>query len=495
MGIELLLDMAVGGHGDRVAVGSVQGGLTFERLQRLAAGVATVVSEKGASHLATVGVIGPLLPVSLFGAAIAGVPAVPLNYRLTTAALEELLDTLERPLVIADKEFADALSSCDRMLMTTEELFAAAEAAEPTEPGYTDDDSAAVVLFTSGTTSKPKGVLLTHGNLTSYVMGTVEFGAAEADEAQLIAVPPYHVAGVGSALTSTYSGRRVVHLPQFTAEGWLATVREEGITTAMVVPTMLARVTEHLDGADGDAPALKSLAYGGARMPRPVLERALRSFPTVGFTNAYGLTETSSTIAVLGPDDHREALASDDPAVAARLGSVGRAVPGIELAVRSEDGTLLPTGEVGEILVRGPQVSGTYAGLGSVLIEGGWFPTKDRGFIDADGFLFIEGRSDDTIIRGGENIAPAEVEDVLARHEAVRDCAVFGLPDEEWGERLAAAVVVEPGHTLSVNEIKAYVRERLRGSRTPDDVFFADELPYTPTGKLLRRDLIKRLSG
>lgn len=495
MGIELLLEMAVSGHGERVAIGSPDGGLTYGRLQRLAAGTASLVNEAKASHLATVGVIGPLLPVSLFGAAMAGVPAVPLNYRLTTAALDELLDSLENPLVVADKEFADQLRHGGRTVMTTDELFAAAEAAEPAPPAFADDDSAAVVLFTSGTTSKPKGVLLSHGNLTSYVISTVDFGSAAEDECQLIAVPPYHVAGVGSALTSTYSGRRVVHLPQFTPEDWLTTVRTEGVTTAMVVPTMLARVTEHLEGAPGNVPTLRSLAYGGARMPRPVLERALDAFPEVGFTNAYGLTETSSTIAVLGPDDHRAAMAASEPTVAARLGSVGQAVPGVEIAVRDESGALLPSPDVGEILVRGPQVSGAYVGLGSVLTEDGWFPTKDRGWLDAEGYLFIEGRSDDTIIRGGENIAPAEVEEVLVRHPAVRDCAVFGLPDEEWGERIAAVVVVEPAAALTDDEVKAFVRATLRGSRTPDDVFFLDELPYSPTGKLLRRELVDRFGG
>jgi acyl-CoA synthetase (AMP-forming)/AMP-acid ligase II len=490
MGIELLLDMAVSGHGDRVALGRLADGMTFERLQRTAAGVAALLLQQGATHLAMVGVTGPLLPIALFAGAIADVPVVPLNYRLTTAVLDELLSTFDRPLVVADKEFADQLRRTERLLIETDDLLTTAEAVPAADPRYASDDGLAVILFTSGTTSRPKGVLLSHANLTSYVLGTVEFGSASADDAQLIAVPPYHIAGVGSALTATYAGRRVVHMAQFSPESWLRTLRDERITTAMVVPTMLARVTEYLDGSVADTPALRSLAYGGARMPRPVLERALASFPDVGFTNAYGLTETSSTITVLGPEHHRQALASVDPEVRARLGSVGQAVPGIELAIRAEDGTLLPARCPGEVLVRGPQVSGRYAGLGSVLIDGGWFPTKDRGFLDADGFLYLEGRSDDTIIRGGENIAPAEIEDVLARHPSVRECAVVGVPDEEWGERLGA-VVVEPGHALSANDVREFARAHLRGSRTPDEVRFIAEMPYTATGKLLRRELVE----
>jgi acyl-CoA synthetase (AMP-forming)/AMP-acid ligase II len=230
-------------------------------------------------------------------------------------------------------------------------------------------------------------------------------------------------------------------------------------------------------------------------MPGHVLEAALEAFPQTGFVNAYGLTETSSTIAVLGPEDHRSAIASDDPEVRGRLRSAGRAVPGIEFQVRDEAGAEVGPGTEGELWVRGPQVSGEYEGLGSVLDAEGWFPTRDRARVDAEGYLYLSGRSDDVIIRGGENIAPAEIEEVLGRHPQVRDAAVFGAPDEEWGEKIVAAVVPEDGATLTVEDVRGYVRERLRGSRTPDEVVFRDELPYTPTGKLLRRQLVAESSA
>jgi acyl-CoA synthetase (AMP-forming)/AMP-acid ligase II len=259
----------------------------------------------------------------------------------------------------------------------------------------------------------------------------------------------------------------------------------------MVVPTMLARIVEYLDGRTADVPSLRSIAYGGARMPRPVIERALAAFPTTGFVNAYGLTETSSTIAVLGPDDHRAAVESNDDAVRARLGSAGRAVPGVELVVRGDDGEPVPAGEVGELYVRGAQVSARYVGLGSSLDADGWFGTRDRAWFDADGYLFIEGRSDDTIIRGGENIAPGEIEEVLVAHPAVADAVVFGRPDDEWGERIAAVVVVRDA--VDPDELRAWVRDRLRSSRTPQDIMFRAELPRTETGKVLRRVLIAEL--
>jgi acyl-CoA synthetase (AMP-forming)/AMP-acid ligase II len=170
-------------------------------------------------------------------------------------------------------------------------------------------------------------------------------------------------------------------------------------------------------------------------------------------------------------------------------------VPGIDVEVRGDDGRPVAGGEAGELWVRGPQVSGVYEGIGSVLDADGWFPTRDRARVDSGGYLFIEGRADDTIIRGGENIAPAEIEDVLIRHPALRDAAVVGVPDEEWGERIVAAVVPFEGATADADEIRSFVRARLRGSRTPDDVVIRDSLPYTPTGKLLRREIVADLSS
>jgi acyl-CoA synthetase (AMP-forming)/AMP-acid ligase II len=220
----------------------------------------------------------------------------------------------------------------------------------------------------------------------------------------------------------------------------------------------------------------------------PVLERALRIFPRTGFVNAYGLTETASSVAVLGPDDHREALAATDPEVRARLGSVGRALPGVEFQIRADDGRALEAGRTGLVFVRGEQISGEYGGH-SVLDAGGWFPTRDRGRLDEDGYLFIEGRADDTIIRGGENIAPAEIEDVLLAHPGITEAAVLGVPDPEWGQRLVAAVV----GTGDPAEIRRWVRDRLRSSKTPDDIVFRAELPKTDTGKLLRRVLLAEI--
>jgi len=168
-------------------------------------------------------------------------------------------------------------------------------------------------------------------------------------------------------------------------------------------------------------------------------------------------------------------------------------VPGIELQIRDEDGRVLGPGETGELFVRGEQVSGRYTGIGSVLDENGWFPTRDIATLDDDGYLFIGGRSDDTIIRGGENIAPAELEEVLIEHPHVRDVAVVGVEDPQWGQAITAVVVPAPGAMPDPDELREYVRKTLRGSRTPDRVVFRDELPTTPTGKVLRREIVEEL--
>lgn len=490
-GIGLLLELGAALARDRVAVGRGPEAMTFSELEGRAAAAATYVTSAEARSVVYVGQSGPAFHVALFASAMAGVPITPLNYRLAQAQIDALIDQLDSPLIVADDAFIAALA--DRPLVyASSTLLSDLPPANDAPLPVVDDDSPAVVLFTSGTTSAPKGVVLRHSHLISYVLQTVDPGSAEPDDAALVCVPPYHVAGVGTVLTNTVAGRRVVHLADFSPEGWLDAVAGEAVTSAMLVPTMLSRIVDRLDGATAEAPSLRSIAYGGSRIPAPVLAKALGAFPAVGFVNAYGLTETSSTIALLGPEDHRSAVSSDDPTIRARLASAGRFVPGIEGQVRGEDGEPLERGCVGELWVRGPQVSGEYLGSGSVVDADGWFPTRDRAHLDADGYLFIEGRADDTIIRGGENIAPAEVEDVVAEHPAVREVAVIGLPDEEWGERLVAVVVAR--FPVEPEELREFVRARIRGSRTPDDIFIrTEELPKTPTGKLLRRELIDDL--
>jgi acyl-CoA synthetase (AMP-forming)/AMP-acid ligase II len=489
MNLSMLLDMAADGMGERVIVGRKATGITIARLRELAIGGAAAVTAAGADAIVYLAVNGPAFPVALFAGARAGVPVVPVNYRLGAEQLDQLLSNHPKAYAIADPQHSETLARNGLSSVTPEEWLDVA--AQPADDVPADSEAPAVLIYTSGTTSAPKGVVLRHHNLVAYVFGSVEFAAAEETDAAVMSVPPYHIAAVANVITNLYAGRRFLTLESFTPEEWLSLVREEGVTNALVVPTMLARIMDA--DCDRSVPSLRTLAYGGAAMPLTVIERALEEWPSVDFVNAYGLTETSSTIAVLGPEDHRAAMSTDDPAVRARLASAGSVLPTIELQIRGEDGSVLPAGEIGRIWVRGEQVSGEYAGTGPVTDADGFFDTRDEGYVDDAGYLFIRGRTDDTIIRGAENIAPAEIEDVLLGHPSVDDVVVLGVPDDEWGQRIEAACVLRQGAEADEDELRAHVRARLRGSKTPDRIVFWTEVPRTETGKLVRRVALEKL--
>jgi acyl-CoA synthetase (AMP-forming)/AMP-acid ligase II len=273
--------------------------------------------------------------IALFGSALAGVPYCPLNYRLADEDLAALLARIAPAMVIGDEERAIRIAgeqghtiySREDFRLTAQETFPDGD-----DRVYDPGEGIAIQLFTSGTTAAPKAAILRHSNLLGYILGTVEFASADEEDAALVVVPPYHIAGISALLSSIYAQRKIVMLPNFSPEGWLQLVESERISNAFVVPTMLARIIDAMEkGANANVSSLRAIAYGGGKMPLEVIQKALALFPQTGFTNAYGLTETSSTIALLGPDDHREALASDDPRVRARLTSLGQPIPTVEL--------------------------------------------------------------------------------------------------------------------------------------------------------------------
>lgn len=568
MRIPLILDLAADTHGDRMAVEGEGGRLSYTELRTAARGFAALLVQGKARTVGYLGVNAAALPVALFGAAIAGRPFAPLNYRLTDPALRTLATRLAPALVVGDDDMAGRLEGLEGVALLPRSALMTLPPAEtdPIRPaeawerasadpaaGHPGTGAAApppegtdtaVLLFTSGTTGAPKAALLSHANLTAYVMGTVDFASAAGDEANLVSVPPYHIAGISALLSSLWAGRRIVQLPAFGPQEWVDTAAHHHVSHAMLVPTMLARILDTLPATG--LPALRALASGGGRMPRPLITRALHLLPQVAFTNAYGLTETSSTICLLGPADHAAAR-SGDPAALARLDSVGRPLPGIELEIRGPAGRACPPGTPGEVWVRGAQVSGRYGAAGGGTPDparpggsdagpeaagaagpfpsraregvgqaahprgcaadagdpapavpdgsGGWFPTRDRGWLDADGYLFLDGRLDDVIVRGGENISPGEVEDALRSHPSVADAAVIGLPDPQWGEKVVAVVVPVPGTAPDPQALRAHVQRLLRSTRTPEAIHLRASLPYTETGKLLRRVLRDDLSG
>jgi long-chain acyl-CoA synthetase len=488
MNIITLLEMAADAFPDRIALVSDGRRLDYAALLAAVYNTAADVPGSGVRYVAHLAVFSPAAPIALFAAALAGVPYVPLNYRLTADELSALIARIEPALLIADAPYAARIrvSSVNR-IVDREQFLERALAADRAPVLPPADESVAVQLFTSGTTGQPKAAILRHENLFSYIIGSVEFASAGADEATLVAVPPYHIASVSATLSSIYAGRRIVQLANFDVSAWLQLCRAEHVTHVFLVPTMLGRIIDAIGGEKPRLPHLRAIAYGGGRMPLSVIERAVALFPGVAFTNAYGLTETSSTICLLGPEDHRAAIESTDPKVRRRLASVGRALPSVEMTIRDDAGRPLQAQESGRVFVRGPQVSGEYGGVGTALDAEGWFDTRDRGFQDEEGYLFLEGRADDVIVRGGENISPGEVEDVLLAHPSVLDAAVIGVQDEAWGEAVAAAVVVRFPDSVEVADLQAWVRDRLRSSRVPEQIRFVPTLPYNELGKLLRR--------
>ena len=329
MNLMMLLEMAAQGFGDRVAVQNGDDTLTYSELFRAAGAGAEVAKASGADHVAVLDVSSLAVPVSLFASAWAGLPFVPLNYRLTGDELDALVARIAPSYLLTDAERAVGLAGRNGASVATREEFleqvAGAAGSEPSGSEWPmDPDAIAVLLFTSGTTGAPKAAVLRHKHMVSYILGSVEFGAAAEEDAVLVSVPPYHVAGIAAVLSSVYAGRRIVQLPSFSAEGWLELARRERVTNAFVVPTMLARIVDGLEGlGQADLPQLRALSYGGGKMPFSVIEKAMQLFPDTDFTNAYGLTETSSTITLLGPEDHRAAAASDHLPVWAVFGMPG----------------------------------------------------------------------------------------------------------------------------------------------------------------------------
>jgi acyl-CoA synthetase (AMP-forming)/AMP-acid ligase II len=491
MNIATILDMAAEAFGERTALVCGSTRMSYAELRHAARRAAGAIRASQAAYAALLDVNSPAAPVAIFAAAYAGVPYVPLNYRLTRPEINELVARVAPAYLVTSGEYHALLDArADVQVVDRAQFLALPESLAEGLPEPGDDPRAvAVQLFTSGTTGKPKAAILRHENLMSYIVGTVEFAAAEGDDAIVVTVPPYHIAGISSVLSSTYACRRMVQMDGFDAKAWLAACRSENVSNAFLVPTMLGRIVDHLaeSGEGAKLPALRAIAYGGGKMPLTTIQKAMGLLPHVAFTNAYGLTETSSTVAVLGPDDHRAAAASADPLVHKRLSSVGKPTGAVEILIRDEDGNPLAANQPGLVFVRGGQVSGEYLSLGSALDADGWFSTRDRGYLDDEGYLFLEGRADDVIVRGGENISPGEIEDVLLGHPAVSDAAVVAVPDEQWGEGVGAAVVLKQGAKASVEELQELVKGRLRSSRVPQRIEFRESLPYNELGKVLRR--------
>jgi acyl-CoA synthetase (AMP-forming)/AMP-acid ligase II len=445
-----------------------------------------------------------------YATAMLGGVFIPLNYRAKRPELEYMLTAAEARVLLVGERYLEHLDALRPSLPALQQVVGfdaardgmpsyealIAEGIEHDEEADVDDDETTILMYTSGTTSLPKGVMLRHGDFSAYVTANVELADGTPRGAALLCAPLYHIAGATNMMTTLWTGRRLVVQPQFEPRSWLDLVERERVTHAFVVPTMLKQVLDQPDLPTRDLSSLEVLSYGGAPMPLPVIRRAIERLPrTIGFVNAFGQTETTSTLTVLGPDDHRlEGSPEQVEQRTRRLASIGRPLPDVEARIVDDDGRPLASGEVGEIQVRTPRVMKGYAGQqASPLTADGWLPTRDMGWIDADGYLFIAGRKDDMIIRGGENIAPAEVESVLLSHPAVEEAAVLGVTDVEWGQKVAAFVVLRPDAIATEAELGEFARQRLASFKKPEVIRFVPELPKNPMGKILRRELKAQL--
>lgn len=464
-----------------------RGTLTFHGLQASAQGIAALLAGAGVNRGDRIALLAEncleFLPV-YFGIVGLGAIAVPLNLRCAQAELEHMIrdsgsQVLFHTAALAEtaNRIAAALGGLHLVAMDETLLHRTAEAAVTT---VTEDDPA-VIMYTSGTTGLPKGVVLPHRALIEQAAGTALATGIRPGDRILITVPLFHGSGLYVAGHShLYMGASLVLAQRFVASDQIDLIRDHAVTTFFGVPTQYGMLLDVIERPEQDLPSLRSGWYGGAPMPPDLLARAQRCWPAIRFQQLYGQTETTVTT-VLAAEDHD-----------AKRGTVGRELPNCEMRVVDADGRDCDTGVVGEVVVRrSAGMTGYFNNpeQTAATIRDGWIFTGDVGFLDADRFLTLVDRKRDVILSGGENVYPAEIEHVLLAHPAVLQAAVIGVADTKWGEVPLAFVVLRPGEDASGEALGAWCAERLARYKIPKDWRFADSLPHTANGKIRKPDL------
>jgi fatty-acyl-CoA synthase len=487
--------------GDRLALSTDHEELTYreyyERVQRTAG----ALRELGVGRSDVVGVLlyNHIEFLELLGAcAHLGAIFMPLNWRLAGPELAYICDHAGASLLVSEPELEHNLDALreqggERTWVRLGEadehwqsLGDAVRAADPVdEPEEVAGDDVMRLMYTSGTTSRPKGVMITYDNLYWKSIGQVVELEMTANDRGLASGPLYHVGALDMTTTNMlYVGGSTHILPRFEVGAVLDAIERRKITNLWFAPAMVHAVvgTEGLAARDLDS--VRLILDGGEKMPLPLIEKVLEAFPNAWFSDAYGLTETVSGDTYLNKGKMRD-----------KIGSVGKPIPHCEVRIVDGDDNPLPAGERGEICIRGPKVCKGYwkdEKATAEALRGGWLHTGDVGLLDEDGFLFIVDRVKDIIISGGENIASSEVERAVYEHEAVAEVAVVGSPHPRWNEVPVAYVVLNPGAEASEEELDAHCRERLAKYKTPKGFRFIDQLPRNPTGKILKRELRDR---
>ena len=433
---------------------------------------------------------------------IAGI-FVNLNFRLRGEEVSYILNNCQPKVLILGERYGELIQGIRSNLPSIEhyvsighpqpemieyESLLSRASSDPFPSISVQGDDTACLIYTSGTTGFPKGAMITHANITTPLTDRYTIGPGTL----LLNVPMYHIAGVVSTLLPLYRGDTQVVLPQFETGVFLDIVEREKVAATYLVPTMLQGILDHPDFPKKDLSSLRHIGYGASPMPIKLLLRA-KELLKADFTNYFGLTESTGIVSVLSPEDHRlEGPPEEADKKARRLAGIGRAIPEGEVRIVDDQDRDVPTGVVGEILARGKKVMKGYWNKPEATAEtlrGGWLHTGDLASRDEDGYLTLAGRKKDMIIRGGENIYPVEIENVLHGHPKVLEAAVIGVPDEHWGEVVKAVIVLKPGQQARADEITEYCRERLASYKKPALVEFVDALPKNAMQKVLKNVL------
>jgi fatty-acyl-CoA synthase len=476
--------------------------VTYAQLQDRVERTAGALQAEGVGRGTVVGVLLQncleFLDVMLATAHLGGI-FMPLNWRLAAAELAYVGDHAGAEVMVSQRELApqlDALHDAGgpvRSWLTADaaegrwrSLSERVEHAEPIrESAEVDGDDTMRLMYTSGTTSRPKGVMISYANLYwKCIAQVVELEMTHADRG-VACGPLYHVGALDMTTTNMlYIGGSTHILPKFDPEALMAAIEARALTNVWLAPAMVSLLMASGAADRHDGSSLRLLLDGGEKMPMPLIQRILDTFPGIWFCDGYGMTETVSGDTYL-----------DKGRMLDKLGSVGKPIPHTKIRIVDGADNPLPAGEVGEILIKGPKVCKGYwrdEGTTAVAMRGGWLHSGDLGYLDEDGFLFIVDRLKDMIISGGENVASLEVERVLYEHPGVQEVAVVGSPDPRWNEVPVAYVVVREGVAIDVDELDAFCRERLAKYKTPKGFRFVAELPRNPSGKVLKRDLRDR---
>ncbi|TSD98058.1 long-chain-fatty-acid--CoA ligase [Skermania sp. ID1734] len=392
-------------------------------------------------------------------------------------ALRESFPSLETVIFMGDKQTPEGMLDYETLISES----------EPVEDTRTGGDALAGIFYTGGTTGDPKGVMLSHNAMCTSALGALATGHMVTPGGRMLHIAPmFHLADIALWTVGNVMGSTHVFVPSFTVDGMLQSVDEHRVTDALLVPTMVQMVVDAPQLKDYDVTSLRRILYGASPMSEAVLERAAEAFPSVEFTQAYGMTELAPIATLLSPADHQDWTLRR---------SAGRAAPHTEVRIVDENDVEVPRGTVGEIIVRGDNVMLGYWNKPEATadaVRNGWMHTGDGGYMNDAGYVFVVDRMKDMIITGGENVYSAEVENAVSKHPAVAQVAVIGVPDPNWGERVHAVVVLRDGHSVEAEELRAHCKELIANYKVPRSAEFVSELPISGAGKILKKELRKK---